>query len=84
MPSPLAATTAKKPSLKQRKETVTKERRSALGVILPSLINVLQVDLSFTWVKTTALFDESTLPIGVSKTTFLKAVLQFPYLSVRK
>jgi hypothetical protein len=50
---------------------------------LPSLINFLRVDLPFTLVKTTMLFDEATLPIGVSKTAFFKAVFQLSDFETR-
>jgi hypothetical protein len=39
----------------------------ARGAILPSLTDFLRQDLPCTWIKATDLFDESTLPDGVSK-----------------
>jgi hypothetical protein len=71
MSSPVVAATAKKPSLTQRKAIFQEEWQSALGAILSSLVGFLRVDLPFIWVRTSALFDESTLPPGLTMASFL-------------
>jgi hypothetical protein len=78
MSTPVAAATAKKTSVKERKEALKEEWQRARGVIFPSLIDFLRVELPSTWVKATDLFNESTLPDRVTKISFLKAIFQHP------
>jgi hypothetical protein len=54
----------------------------ARGAILPSLTDFLRKDLPCTWIKATDLFDESTLPDGVSKISFMRAICMPPDLEV--
>jgi hypothetical protein len=68
------------PSESARKQAISEAWLRARRTSLPSLIDLVRTDLPFTWIKATDLFNESTLPVGLSTTSFSKALFQHPYL----
>ena len=78
MSQSLDAATAKKPSLAVRKSVLKKEWLRAREVILPILIDLLRQHLPSTWIKASDLFNDTTIPVEVNPTSFLKAIFQMP------
>ena len=68
------------PTERARKQAISEAWLRARRTILPSLIDLLRTDLPLTWIKAADLFNESTLPVGLSTLSFSRAIFRNPDL----